>query len=77
MSKYLTNGDKILQAVLADPNLIKFGDYNPNEVETIDEALDSENAVIHAVALIIDGKESRNSQKEIYNKVQNYLTINL
>ena len=27
--KYVTNGDRILQAVLADEDLIRFGEYNP------------------------------------------------
>lgn len=29
--KYVTNGDRILQAVLADEDLIRFGEYNPAE----------------------------------------------
>jgi hypothetical protein len=77
MAKYLTNGDKVLQAVLSDEGLIKHGDYNPADFDTIDEALSSDNPVVCAVAKIIDGKEHNSTDKEIYNEVTNYLKSNL
>ena len=49
------------------------GGVTPNIVKTISDALDSENAIIRAVAMIIDGNENRYTQKEIYNQVSNYL----
>ena len=73
MTTHLTNGDKILQAVLADAKLAELGEYTPTGIETISDALDSENAIIRAVAMIIDGNENRYTQKEIYNQVSNYL----
>lgn len=77
MAKYFTNGDKVLQAVLSDERLINQGDYNPADFDTITEALDSDNAVVCAVAKIIDGKENNATDREIYNEVTNYLKSNL
>ena len=51
MSTYKTNGDKILQAVIADEQLLNFYGYNPDNFRSISEALDSEIAVIQAIAL--------------------------
>ena len=73
MTTHFTNGDKILQAVLADAKLAELGEYTPTGIETISDALDSENAIIRAVAMIIDGNENRYTQKEIYNQVSNFL----
>jgi len=73
MTTHFTNEDKILQAVLADAKLAELGEYTPTGIETISDALDSENAIIRAVAMIIDGNENRYTQKEIYNQVSNYL----
>lgn len=73
MTTHFTNRDKILQAVLADAKLAELGEYTPTGIETISDALDSENAIIRAVAMIIDGNENRYNQKEIYNQVSNYL----
>ena len=73
MVKYLTNGDKILQAVLSDQRLSKYAEYKPVEFETISEGLDSDNPVVCAIAKIIDGNERKSTEKEIYNEVSNYL----
>ena len=77
MAKYFTNGDKVLQAVLSDERLINQGNYNPSDFDTITEALDSDNAVVCAVAKIIDGKENNATDREIYNEVTNHLKRNL
>ena len=53
MATHYTNGDRILQAVLADPKLAELGEYTLTGNETIVDALDSENATIRAVAMII------------------------
>ena len=75
MATHYTNGDRILQAVLADPKLAELGEYTPTGDETVADALDSENATIHAVAMIIDGNEY--TPKEIYTQVSNYLTSSI
>ncbi|KAF5052265.1 hypothetical protein DSECCO2_410540 [anaerobic digester metagenome] len=73
MAKYLTNGDKVLQAVLSDQKLCEFADYNVADFETISEALDSDNPIICAIAKIIDGNERSLTEREIYNEISNYL----
>ncbi len=73
MAKYLTNGDKVLQAVLSDQKLCEFADYNVADFETISEALDSDNPIVCAIAKIIDGNERSLTEREIYNEVSNYL----
>lgn len=77
MATHYTNGDRILQAVLADPKLTELGEYTLTGNETIVDALDSENATIRAVAMIIDGNENQYTQKEIYTQVSNFLTSNI
>ena len=72
MATHYTNGDRILQAVLADPKLAELGEYTPTA-----DALDSENATIRAVAMIIDGNENQYTPKEIYTQVSNYLTSSI
>lgn len=73
----LTNGDKMLQIVLNDQGLITSYDYNPNDYETLDEALNSENAVVVSIAKLIQGVQRNYTSKEIYNEVTNYLKNNL
>ena len=73
MSTYQTNSDKILKAVIEDEQLIKCYDYNPNDYSTIAEALDSDIAVIQAVAQIISRNEQKATEREIYNEVSNFL----
>lgn len=77
MAKYLTNGDKILQAVLNDERLCEYAEYNPADFETITDALDSNNSVVYTIAKIIDGNEHNATEKEIYNEVSNYLKQNI
>lgn len=77
MATHYTNGDRILQAVLADPKLAELGEYTLTGNETIVDALDSENATIRAVTMIIDGNENQYTQKEIYTQVSNFLTSNI
>jgi hypothetical protein len=73
MAKYLTNGDKILQAVLSDQRLCECAEYNPTDFETISDALNSDNPIVCAIAKIIDGNERNLTEREIYNEVSNFL----
>jgi len=77
MSTYQSNGDKILQAVIADEQLINFYGYNPNDYSTVAEALDSDVPVIQAIAQIINRNEQNATDKEIYNEVSNFLKTNI
>lgn len=73
--KYVTNGDRILQAVLADEDLIRFGEYNPAEYNDLNIALYSNNLVVKTVAQIISGVNNGDNNKEIYTVVTNFLKI--
>lgn len=77
MSTYQTNGDKILQAVLADEHLINLYGYNPDDFCSLSDALEADVAVVKAIALIINRKEQNASEKEIYNEVSNFLQSNI
>ena len=79
MSTYQTNGDKILQAVIADEQLINFYGYNhnPDDYNSISEALDSDVAVVQAIAQIINRNEQKATEREIYNEVSNFLKTNI
>lgn len=77
MSTYQTNSDKILQAVITDEQLINFYGYNPNDYSSISDALDSDNAVIRAIAQIINRNEQEATEREIYNEVSNFLKSNI
>lgn len=73
----LTNSDKMLQSVLSDEKLIEYGNYNPKNYDTVDEALCSDNPIVVAVAKLINGVQRSYTSKEIYDEVRNYLTTNL
>ena len=74
---YTSNNDKILYAFLTDPDLMKFGDYNPAEVTSIYQAIDSDNVVVSAVAQIIKRSAEQATEKEIYKEVTEYLKRNV
>jgi len=71
--------DKMLQAVLSDPGLQKFGEITSADVDglTVDAAVVSENAVIHAVGVIIERIDDEASEREVYNEVNEYLKKNI
>ena len=77
MNTCQTNEDKILRAVIADELLIKFYGYNPDDFMSISDALDSDIAIIQAIAQIINRNEEKATEKEIYNEVSNYLRANI
>lgn len=72
-----TNSDKMLQIVLSDSKLTEYGEYNAYDYVTIDHALNSDNAIVVAVAKMIVGIQRGSSEKEIYNEVSNHLKNNL
>lgn len=77
MARFNSNANRILQAVLSDEHLQKYGEYNLFEAEDMDSALASDNLVVRTVAQIIEGVNSNQTQKEIYNIVTNYLKNNI
>ena len=77
MENRYTNSDRILQNVLNDTSLMEFGEYNAADYQNIDQALNSENSIVVAVAKIINGLRYNHSEREIYNEVSNFLKSNL
>ena len=65
--------DKLLQAVLNEPTLCKFGEYDPDDYMTVDDAIESDNEVVSAVGRIIERQSSNVSDKDIYREVCNHL----
>lgn len=66
--------DKLLQAVLKEPVLCKFGEYEPDDYLTVDDAIDSDNEVVSAVGRIIERQTSNVSDRDIYREVCNHLS---
>lgn len=74
---YITNNDKMLQAVLLNEKLMKFGNYTPAEIGTIYQALYSDNYVINTVAQIIKRTGEGASEKELWKEINEYLKRNV
>ena len=73
----IKNDDKMLQAVLLEDNLMKFGKYTPADINTIEQALDSDNYVINAVAQIIKRTGEGASERELWKEINKYLIDNV
>ena len=73
MSMEFRAKDKLLQAVLKEPILCKFGEYDPDDFLTVDDAIESDNEVVSAVGRIIERQTSKVSQRDIYREVCNHL----
>lgn len=74
---YTTNNDKMLEAVLTDPDLMKFGNYCPADIQSIYQAVSSDNIVVSAVAQIVQKSSEGATEKEIYKEVTEYLKKNV
>ncbi len=74
---YQSNMDKVLQAVLLDESLMKFGNYSEHDIKSIYQAVESENVVIATTAKIILRESEGASSNEIYNEISNYLKMNV
>ncbi len=76
----MTNNEKMLHLVLSDQKLIEMYEFNPDDYDSIDDALKSENPIIVAIANIIQGisnMPNKSNLKDTYNEVFNYLNQNL
>lgn len=74
-----TNNERMLQMVLSDPELQQRYHYNAVDYPDFYEALNSDNAVVVAVATIIkelNGSDDKTTIKRVYNTVLNYLNDN-
>ena len=74
---YKNNEDKMLQAVLMDENLMKYGNYSASQIGSIYQALDSDNCIINSVAQIIKRSEEGASEKELWKEINEYLKRNV
>ena len=74
---YTTNNDKMLEAVLTDPDLMKFGNYSPADIQSIYQAVSSDNIVVSTVAQIVQKSSEGATEKEIYKEVTEYLKKNV
>ena len=72
---YMTNDDKMLEAVLLNPELMKFGKYSESDLNFTSayQAEDSDNYVINAVAHIIIRASEGASEREIYKEITEFL----
>lgn len=73
MAKFLTNSDRVLQSVLQDEKLAEVLPFNPDDYETIEDALLSDNYLVCTIAKIIEGKNEEKTDKQLYNEINNYL----
>lgn len=74
---YTNNSDKMLEAVLTDPDLMAFGEYNPSEITSIYQAIDCDNVVVSTVAQIIKRSAEQATEREIYKEITEYLKRNV
>lgn len=74
---YKRNDDKMLQAVLMDERLMKYGNYSASQIGSIYQALDSDNYIINAVAQIIKRTGEGATEKELWKEINEYLKRNV
>ena len=74
---YITNNEKMLQAVLLDERRMWFGEYSPEDIGNIYQALDSDNYVINAVAQIIKRTNDGATMQELWKEINTYLYNNV
>lgn len=74
---YKRNVEKMLQAVLLDERLMKYGNYSASQIGSIYQALDSDNYVVNVVAQIIKRTEEGASEKELWKEINEYLKRNV
>ena len=74
---YISNNDKMLQAVLLNERLMKVGHYTADEIGTLYSALDSDNYIINAVAQIIKRTSEGASERELWKEINDYLKRNV
>jgi hypothetical protein len=72
-----SNNDKMLQAVLLNADLMKFGKYSEEDIGSLYEALSSDNYVINAVAQIIKRTAENATDRELWKEINDYLKKNV
>lgn len=74
---YISNNDKMLQAVLLNDRLMKVGGYTASDIGSLYSALDSDNYIINTVAQIIKRVGEGASERELWKEVNDYLKRNV
>lgn len=74
---YISNNDKMLQAVLLNERLMKVGNYTADHISTLYSALDSDNYIINTVAQIIKRTSEGASERELWKEINDYLKRNV
>ena len=74
---YISNNDKMLQAVLLNERLMKVGNYTPADIGSLYAALYSDNYIINAVAQIIKRAGEGASERELWKEINDYLKRNV
>lgn len=74
---YISNNDKMLQAVLLNDRLMKVGGYTASDISSLYSALDSDNYIINTVAQIIKRVGEGASERELWKEVNDYLKRNV
>lgn len=74
---YISNNDKMLQAVLLNDRLMKVGGYTADDIGPLYSALDSDNYIINTVAQIIKRVGEGASERELWKEVNDYLKRNI
>ena len=69
----ISNTTKKLEAVQLNTELMELGQYNLACIPSIEAAMDSDNLIVGAVARIIKRVDEGDSEKAIYNEVNDYL----
>ena len=79
----MINDGKMLEAILYNERLMKFGGYSPAGIGNIFEAQQSDNVIISTVAKIVkrindldpkaDNKTKESLQKELWQEINEYL----
>lgn len=70
---YISNNNKMVEAVLLDKDLMEFGKYNLANLPSIYAAMESDNVIVGAVARIIMRADDGDSESAIYKEVNDYL----
>lgn len=67
----------MLEAVLTNPDLMEYGNYGPEDITSVYQAITSDNTIVSAVAQIIKRTADEATEKEIYKEVTEYLKKNV
>ena len=74
---YISNLDKMLQAVLFNEKLMEYGKYTAEDFKSIDQALCSDNYIVNTVAQIIRRTNDDVTEAVLWKEINDYLRKNV